>query len=742
MKAKNSFLSQSLRILFLLTAVSILLAKYAFAGEVTIQDNKLLVAFDSNTGALIRMESKSPRWLIERRPGLGISFRLFIPLPNRRYNFVLGQNQKAVKVEKVTYHEIRIVWKNLKSEFGGVLPITLTADISLNEGKLTFNAKLDNNSNLTIETIDYPYFGDFNPPTRKTSMVVRTMWYDNLGADEIYPHFSNEKGYWGDFYPTKTFDSDKSPFCLIQTPEEGLYIDLHDISQPYLMQYTFDLHPGVISTVTNLVPQRDKIDGEPVHLVFRACHFIYAHSNSTFKLAPVVIQCYKGGWQDGVDVYKEWRATWFKQPLIPSWAKEVNSWLEIQINSSEENYLYPYTKLVKYGKECADNGVTAIQLVGWSKGGQDRGNPSLDTDPHLGTWQQLHDAIAEAQKMGVKVVLFGKFPWADLTTDWYKKDLHKYEANDPYGIPYQGTGDSYLTPTQLAAINNRRFAVMDFLDPGYRSLAVNEFKKVLALGAAGFLYDEVPTHNPVYYNFASGHGYISPGYIYAGDIPIAKQLHEAADSIDPNFLFAGEGPQDWLMQYYPVSYFRANEFTTPVERYIDPQIPLMAAVIGFNNREMLNLCLLDRYIISYEPYNFKGRLSDFPLTLDYGKRIDELRSKYKEYLWDANFQSTNGAIVTSSSPYKYPTFLTSNEPGQGGGWNAVDGAFKYSVFVTSTGKHAVVVINQGPMKSITVDVKILNSGRLVVATPEDQDAVPTDGTIQIPPRSAAVIMER
>lgn len=713
--------------------------QFVFGGEIALQDEKLLIVFNDSTGALTRMENKVTGWVIERRPELGVSFRLFIPLPNRRYNFVFGQSQKAAKVEKISDREVQIEWENLKSEFGGILPITISADVTLNDGKLIFNASLKNNSNLTIETIDYPYFGDFNPPSRKTPMVVRTMWYDNLGADEIYPHFSNEKGYWGDFYPTKTFDSNKSPFCLIQSPEEGVYIDTHDVTQPYLIQYTFEQHPGIISSVTNAVPQQDEVGGKPVHLEFRTCHFIYAPPNSSFRLIPIVFQCYKGEWHNGVDLYKQWRSTWFKQPQIPMWAKEVNSWLQIQINSSEENYLFSYSKLVDYGRECAENGVSAIQLVGWNKDGQDRGNPCLDTDPRLGTWQQLYDAIKEVQKMGVKVVLFGKFPWADKTTDWYKKELYKYEAKDPFGIPYESGGDSYFTPTQLAAINNRRFAVMDFTDPAYRHIAVNEFKKVLALGVAGFLYDEVPTHNPVYYNFEDNN---SPHYLYAGDEPLALELHAVADSVDRNFLFAGEGPQDWLMQYYPVSYFRANEFTTPVQRYLDPQIPLMVAVIGFNNREMLNLCLLDRYIISYEPYNFKGKLSDFPLTLAYGKKIDELRKKYKEYLWDGNFQSTKGATVTGEGAYKYPNFLISNEPGQGGGWNAVDGHFKYSVFVTSTGKRAVVVINQGPKKEIKVTVQIPAAQNLVMATPENPDPVVTDGTIEIPARSAAVVMEK
>ena len=104
---------------------------------------------------------------------------------------------------------------------------------------------------------------------------------------------------------------------------------------------------------------------------------------------------------------------------------------------------------------------TAIQLVGWNHGGQDGGDPSLDTDPGLGTWQELHDAIAQIQAKGVKMIMFGKPIFADMSTEWYKNELHKYEATDPYGNKYESGGYSYSTPTQLAGINNRRRAIMD-----------------------------------------------------------------------------------------------------------------------------------------------------------------------------------------------------------------------------------------------------------------------------------------
>ena len=65
----------------------------------------------------------------------------------------------------------------------------------------------------------------------------------------------------------------------------------------------------------------------------------------------------------------------------------------------------------------------------------------------------------------------------------------------------------------------------------------------------------------------------------------------------------------------------------------------MTAVTGFNDRNMINQCLLYRYIISYEPYNFKGRLDDYPLTMAYGKQMDALRTELREYFWDGEFRA-------------------------------------------------------------------------------------------------------
>ncbi|MHB1856230.1 MAG: DUF6259 domain-containing protein, partial [Acidobacteriaceae bacterium] len=486
------------------------------SNQIVLEDREVLIAFDADSGALTRFHRKSTQWAIQRRPELGISFRLLAPLPDRRNNFVLGQKQRAVEVKKLSDQQVRLQWKNLVSEHGGVLPMTFTALVTLDSGAVTFDSSLINDSPLTVETIDYPYLGDLSSPARDTPMRSDHMWYDNLVGNELYPDFSNEKGYWGVDFPTKTIESKQSLFCLIQTPQEGIYVEMHDPTQPYLLEFTFEQHPGVLDSVSNVVPKENEISGIPVHLEFRTCHFVFAHPKSAKKLVPVVLRCYSGDWHAGVDLYKQWRATWFKQPAIAAWVKDVNSWQQLQVNTPEQDYSIPYRDLTQYIDECVANGVGAIQLVGWNIEGQDGGDPSLDIDPGLGTWQQLHDAVAYAQGKGVKMIMFGKLNWADMTTEWFKKELYKYSATDPYGIPYQTGGYSYVTPTQLAGINNHRREVMDFMCPAYRDVATKQFEKILALGAAGWLFDEVCHHGPVEYSFSPDHGYEAPGYIYAG----------------------------------------------------------------------------------------------------------------------------------------------------------------------------------------------------------------------------------
>jgi hypothetical protein len=395
--------------------------------------------------------------------------------------------------------------------------------------------------------------------------------------------------------------------------------------------------------------------------------------------------------------------------------------LQFHINSSDDYPRCKYRDLVQYAKECAQYGVTAIQLTGWNLGGQDGAGPSHDVDPRLGTVEDLKYAIEECRKLGVRIILFTKFTYADESQPWFKNELIKYAVKDPYGNYYKSPGALYQTAVQLANINARTRIPMCPLSSGWRDIADNEFKKVLELGADGMLYDECQHHSPSFYCFDPNHGHHVPANVFSGDILLENGFREIARKVNPDFLFSGEACRDLQLGSYSLSYFRADRNHTPMYRYIASVTDMMIAIIGYNDRNPINQALMYKYILSYEPRHFKGHLNEFPLTLEYGRKVDAIREKYSDFLWTGEFMGTNGAKIKS-----------------GDSENAL-----YSVFLNQkTGKRAVVVSNPSYNKEVSVDAELENGTRNFLATtPENPAPQKSNGKVKIPALSAVVLIE-
>jgi hypothetical protein len=405
------------------------------------------------------------------------------------------------------------------------------------------------------------------------------------------------------------------------------------------------------------------------------------------------------------------------EPHRAAWLDEVNTWQQLQINSSESRINFKIKDLPKYVDEAKHYGVNAIQLTGWSYGGQDRGLPNFSVDPRLGTAEEFRKVIADAQKKGVNILLFTKFTWADLTTEYHEKYLPHRAINaslDPYVHP----GYNYNTYTQLIGVNTRRFSIHCMMDDELRSMLHTEFQKCLDLGAAGMVYDENQHHAGAMLCFDPNHGHRVPGFNYQGADKLGREFYEMCQKSNPDFLMVGEGCYDLQSQYYG-TYTRADYWHEPVLRYIDPTVPIACAVIDHNDLNHVNMCLADRYAMSYEVRNFKGHLGEFPRVMAYGRKVDNLRRRYADFLWNGEFLDVLGATVKGDN-------------------------IRYTVFRNlKNGKKAVVVYNVDTKKANTASVSIDGSSApLVMASPEKPAPAKFTGSVTLGPQSAVVIMEK
>jgi hypothetical protein len=148
-------------------------------------------------------------------------------------------------------------------------------------------------------------------------------------------------------------------------------------------------------------------------------------------------------------------------------------------------------------------------------------------------------------------------------------------------------------------------------------------------------------------------------------------------------------------------------------------------LIGFDDRGMVNQCLAYNFIINYEPFHFKGRLSDAVKTGEYGKRALDLRRKLEDYLWSGRFLDTTGGTLKAGDATKKLPYL-------------------YTVFENvKNKKRAMVVVNESVKDVLDCDIAIENgSGIYHMYTPEEGFTGRTTSKVSVLPRSVVVLVDQ
>lgn len=672
-----------------------------------LENEKMQVEIDLTQGALTGLHSKLTGWDIIKDKRVGCSFEANIKLADGSFYVIdaRSQNHPEVSVQK---DSLTFVWKGLKAGDKS-LDVTFIGTIAMSADGLIYGGRIINHSTAVIEQFSWPFLGEVSIPDNTERLLLQYMNYTKFNTEELYPKEAG-KG-WCNF--------PEHSFALINNGKQGLYLSSmdHKLDEYIRCEYETVPTPEYAAFAGATMSKKDNGERKLMRTRVRAARMLYLQKNSEENLVPFILTPYVGTWHKGVDIYKKWRATWFVAPHRAEWLSHVNSWQQLQINSSETRVNFVIEDLPKYIDECKRYGVDAIQLTGWTKGGQDRGLPCHDLDPRLGTRDEFKKVIADANKKGVKILLFTKFTWADLTTDYHQQYLQNL-AWDIQGDTCIHPGYNYNTYTQLEGINTRRFGIFCMMDESLRKKLHTEFQKCLDLGAPGMVYDENQHHAGTMLCFNPNHGHKVPGFNYKGADLLGREFYEMCQKSNPDFLMTGEGPYDLQAQYY-ATYTRADYNHEPVLRYIDSEVPIACAVIDHNDKNHVNMCAALRYSISYEVRNFKGSLSEFPRVVEYGNKVDQLRKHYEDYLWNAEFFDTLGAKVTGNQ-------------------------IRYTVFhYLKNGKKAVVVYNVDTEKANIATVSVEESNApLVIVSPEKQSPSQFNGKVEIGPQAMVVIMEK
>ncbi|HEX4211759.1 MAG TPA: hypothetical protein VIA06_00355, partial [Candidatus Dormibacteraeota bacterium] len=379
--------------------------------EVKLRNDAIELVFDTDHGTLTRLSLPASGWTPLERPGRGFSFELLLPLPGRRMNPARGEEQDPPRVELAEGGaELTMTWPRLRSHHGGSHEVEVRERVRLQAARAVFELEIVNRSELTIESVLFPYLADVRPPQEARAFSAFSMSYSTAQEWPLWPTYRNQCGYWGVDSPTQYGGSTNcgtpmTPFMLLRSDEQGLYVGVDSLSTELVAWHT-QLWPGHGEAMDSRVPDGWRVGDQEVTTRFAAAHLPYLEPGGRRALTPIAIEGYQGGWQQGADIYRAWRERRLTAPPRPAWVDEPHTWQQIQMNSPEEEYRFSFRELVDVGRRARDSGVRAIQLVGWHEGGQDRGGPGHAPDPRLGTPEELRDAIEEVRGMGVRTILF------------------------------------------------------------------------------------------------------------------------------------------------------------------------------------------------------------------------------------------------------------------------------------------------------------------------------------------------
>ena len=339
--------------------------------------------------------------------------------------------------------------------------------------------------------------------------------------------------------------------------------------------------------------------------------------------------------------------------------------------------------------------------------------------------------MPQCQALGVKIVLFAKFTWADRATKRFREDLLRLAIKDPYGDYYHYQGYQYQTATQLLDINTKRLIPMCFLSEEYLRVCDEEFRKTVELGADGILFDECLHHSPALLCFDPSHGHRTAAPVYANDRQLIQNFGRISGRSNPDFLFAGEACYDWEMEAYHLSYHRSES-----KQHI-PLSPLHAARRAVHDRgDRLRRPQHDQPVPA--------------LPLHHQLRAVQLQGDAGRLPADAGLRQADGRAADGAAGVLLGWRVPPRGRRDGAGsirrraqGQEVRPHHPYAVFISrKSGKAGVVVANYDERQAVTVQVALDNGqalGRYRLV--DDPTWRSTADGIVLPPMSAAVVVE-
>jgi hypothetical protein len=705
----------------------LLLTRMAYTQDVMeVKTDVCVLHLDKNNGNLTGLHWINPDEEIINEPRLGENFRILLPLPDYEANYFLSTGQK-VRFERLK-NGIICHYDKLINE-RQTLDVKVDYKIECLNGQILFSINVDNNTNQPLAEVFYGIIG--GQKGLKNRIDNRTLIPGGTSNNngDLFSRFSGGSygggnlgipySAGGSVYPG--WGMSMSWMEIFNVRENiGMYYAQHDSVIRRTTLY-YELRPSEKGNVIgdNWPTELDVPPGTPIGLTMGWMNTPYT-KNGIFSSAPVVLQVHNGDWHEGSRIYRQWFDKHYNVKRQPTWLRNEMAWQSIIIYNCEDAIHYKFNDLPKLAADAKKYGVTTFEILGWDKGGIDRGYPEYEPEPKLGTKEGFKNALRDIRKTGVHPLIFTNIQYVDTDIPLYYDKLKKYEKKGRWTDDLSIAGWGEGTISARTGITRHNMTLMTPSHPEVNKLLMNYYMDLVRSGADGFQFDKTSSIDMDFNPLLN----IGPDKAMPqGVFDMLGQVLMEGRKINPELAIASELIWDRAFQYVDVSYLRMNGIDMhPALKYTFPEWTSTIFAENPFDFNIMNNGMRYGLVWAMAPRHYTSSL-DESVTQPLSRYVAELiriRKKHADILFTGRFMDTYGASVKCGMNSRYSVFEAMND---------------------KTRKAIVVVNFNNQEDEMEVNISDLMGGKAELLIPfQNNRIIELPSKIKVPPRTCAVVV--
>lgn len=444
----------------------------------------------------------------------------------QHYQVTQKGNTITIKIDKITTRD-------------ATSNVLIVMTIGLNEGKITFNAEIDNRQqDLTVTDFIYPQIG-----------VIKTLAGGK--PDLLWPNqsgvlYSNVGDYLSNMSATR-----QSPNSISAVYPAGYpggvsmqWMALIDKDQCLYFSGRDDDFYASTLRVNGSSEQRGSI-------LLSIDRFAFVKPGEKWQNPASILMLYTGSWRKGADEYRTWASSWRKEREQAEWVKNMTGYFLVINKQQYGDEMWSYDKLPQLYEMAKAHGCDVLGLFGWYETGHDNMYPDIDAGQTLGGRKTLTENIRKVQAAGGNVTLYHQGHLMDVNAPFYKETGHRIESKSFWGVPYYEKYNKYHNSDFLKHFTSKTFSTVCPSCPEWHDLMVEKTEFIASFGPNGVLFDQIGGMSPnPCFDDTHPHKNGKPSLSYAnGRIQLLGKIHHKAKTIDREFAFFTEHICDVYSQF-------------------------------------------------------------------------------------------------------------------------------------------------------------------------------------------------